>query len=57
MSTSRGFSFWAKESTKAIEVITQVLIDNNYLEKPWPKFEESDPDRYSGGFVFGEGRG
>lgn len=58
MSTSIGFSFWAKEKTPAIEIIIQVLKDNTpqfLIERPHRKWDKDDPDMYGNGWVFENG--
>ena len=55
MSTSIGFSFWAKEKTEAIKIIAKVIEDNNVYDRVIPRFYDNDPDEYSGGWVFENG--
>jgi len=60
MSTSKGFSFWAKDKNKAIKVIIQTIKDNipQYLvDKPHMKWDKDDPEFYGNGWVFENGEG
>jgi len=60
MSTSKGFSFWAKEKNKAVEVIIKTIKDNTpqyLIDSPWRKWGKDDPDCYGHGWVFENGDG
>lgn len=60
MSTSIGFSFWAKDKTKAIQIIIKTIKENTpqfLIDNPHKKWSDSDPDYYGNGWVFKNGDG